>query len=219
MQLIVLSHGRHFKMNHLQEHLRKHKGLSKTGHEKFDRDGALFIPGFIDVSALEREPEGAGNLIQYRNGKVTNLGPDAVQTSGSLETYGHPSARESYFIAKKKIEETIGKRLNHTYYFDRFYYDGQELKRHADRPACQISVTIHIKSTDGNDWPFYIQSPDGRQLSYVLSPGDAVIYKGTECAHWREPLKTGYDDYYHQIFMHYVLQDGHYVEYSFDVFR
>jgi len=206
-------------MDIIQEQLRKAKGLSKTRNEAFDRDGALFIPGFIDVSAMEREPEGAGNLIKYVGGKFNSLGPDAVQTPGSLETYGHPSARDSYFLAKKKIEQAIGKRLNHTYYFDRFYYKGQDLAYHSDRPACEISVTIHIKSTDNNEWPFYIQSPDGRKLSYVLSPGDAVIYKGTECAHWREPLETGYDDYYHQIFMHYVLQDGHYPEYSFEMDR
>ena len=49
-----------------------------------------------------------------------------------------------------------------------------------------------------------------------LNPGDGVLYKGCERPHWREPMpgtfemmKIGAEQlYYHQIFFHYVLQDG-----------
>jgi len=40
-----------------------------------------------------------------------------------------------------------------------------------------------------------------------LSPGDGVIYKGTEIPHWRNEF-TG--DYYSQVFLHYVKADGKY---------
>jgi hypothetical protein len=31
--------------------------------------------------------------------------------------------------------------LHPTYFYDRFYFPGQQLKRHSDRPACEVSVS------------------------------------------------------------------------------
>ena len=55
-----------------------------------------------------------------------------------------------------KLEEAIGRKLYNTYYYDRFYYPGQELTRHADRDACEISVSVHVSTNlEGKDadWP------------------------------------------------------------------
>ena len=135
---------------------------------------------------------------------------------------------------RKKLEDIIGRKLYNTYYYDRYYFPGQPLTKHADRDACEISVSIHIStnlSEKEKDWPFRIKTPDtytdkkksnilvpGEERSVVLNPGDGLIYKGCERPHWRDPMpgtkskifkkkdKTEY--YYHQIFFHYVLQDG-----------
>ena len=40
-----------------------------------------------------------------------------------------------------------------TYSFTRLYEKGSILKRHKDRPSCQISTTVHL---GGNEWPIYI---------------------------------------------------------------
>jgi len=53
----------------------------------------------------------------------------------------------------------------------------------------------------------------------LLNDGDAVLYKGCERDHWREPLpsnnnlikrlmKKPDDTYHHQVFFHYVLANG-----------
>ena len=44
-----------------------------------------------------------------------------------------------------KLEKHIGRKLYNTYYYDRFYFPGQKLERHADRDACEISVTVHVE--------------------------------------------------------------------------
>ena len=62
-----------------------------------------------------------------------------------------------------------------------------------------------------------------------LEPGDGMIYKGCERPHWRDPMpgllessleraKGNLDPslYYHQIFFHYVLQDGIRAQYAWD---
>ena len=56
----------------------------------------------------------------------------------------------------------------------------------------------------------------GDVVGVRLNPGDGVLYKGCERPHWRdrmpgtfEMMKIGAEQlYYHQIFFHYVLQDG-----------
>ena len=121
-----------------------------------------------------------------------------------------------------------------TYYYDRVYYVGQELVKHMDRDVCEISLTFQIGSNSKKPWPIWVKTPDiydenrniikkGKEVPICLNDGDAVIYKGCERPHWREPLKSKYtllqrvagkilgkreDTYHHQVFFHYVLADG-----------
>jgi len=74
-----------------------------------------------------------------------------------------------------------------------------DLKKHRDRPSCEISVTVMLGS-DGTKWPIYM---DGTELN--LEPGDAGIYLGCEVEHWREEF-TG--DWHAQTFLHYVDKNG-----------
>ena len=123
--------------------------------------------------------------------------------------------------------------MYNTYYYDRYYFPGQELTKHADRDACEISVSVHISTNlEGKDakWIHSRLKPQISTLTrrrhkflslerrevLLLEPGDGLLYKGCERPHWRDPMpgknkkvfgkKIEY--YYHQIFFHYVLQDG-----------
>ena len=73
-------------------------------------------------------------------------------------------------------------------------------------------ATPKVKNT--NDKKTAVLVP-GEERSVILNPGDGLIYKGCERPHWRDVLPTPekVEDaptkyYYHQIFFHYVLQDG-----------
>ena len=137
-----------------------------------------------------------------------------------------------------KLEEIIGRKLYNTYYYDRFYYPGQELTRHADRDACEISVSIHVSTNlEGKDadWPFWIKTPDtytdkkkttvlvpGENRSLVLKPGDGLLYKGCERPHWRDAMpgvqkkknkklfgkKTSETELYYHQIFFHYVQDG-----------
>ena len=63
----------------------------------------------------------------------------------------------------------------------------------------------------------------------ILGEGDGVIYKGCERPHWRDRMPGTLEMslglaknpnmeqlYYHQIFFHYVLQDGIRTRHAFD---
>jgi len=119
--------------------------------------------------------------------------------NGDTFFYGDP-LMESLMISKLNLmQKETGLELLSTYAFWRMYTFNADLKKHTDRPSCEISVTVMIES-DGTPWPIYM---DGKEIN--LKPRDAVIYLGCELEHWREEF-TG--DWHAQTFLHYVDKNG-----------
>lgn len=137
------------------------------------------------------------------------------QVPGSISVYNHPSYEVLHRIVKQHLEKEYKVRLYPTYYFERIYTNGQELSPHVDRPACEWSVSLHISSDIDKPWPIYFEHRSGIE-QYSSVPGDAVLYNGTKIKHWREPLHCEPNQYYHQLFLHYVNADGQYCQHAFD---
>lgn len=226
---------------------KKNSNTTKTNNAFFEENGYLIIRNIYDPQKLKCQVPKERGTIEYW-GKTTNekkIYPEERQVPGSLARYSHPEYREIHSEIRTILETELGKKLYNTYFYDRFYFPGQELQKHVDRPACEISITIHI-GTDLKgkkaDWPIWIKTPDlyaddlkkiittpGAEKSVILNPGDGLVYKGCERPHWREKMpdcgwfkkliyKTK-DPYYHQIFFHYVLQDGQRAHCAFDATR
>jgi hypothetical protein len=99
-----------------------------------------------------------------------------------------------------------------TYAYFRVYKRGDVLRRHTDRPACEISVTLCLGYDADGPWPIWIEGPCGI-ASVALEPGDALLYRGIECPHWRE---TFAGESAAQVFLHYVEQHGPHRDHRFD---
>ena len=199
-----------------------------TNHSSFEENGYLFVPGMIvdPENLFCPVPEERGQYNYIRKDKVVHI-PEEEQVNGSLSRYNFPQYKELHFLLKKKVEKVLEMDLHPTYYFDRFYFTGQELKRHSDRPACEVSVTLQVSTNRKDPWSIWFEKPDGTESFVNMKNGDAVIYKGCEREHWREPLQSRYNKlqrifkkkdntYHHQIFLHYVNANGPYVSYAFD---
>jgi len=105
-----------------------------------------------------------------------------------------------------------------TYSYARVYEKGSILKRHKDRPSCEISTTLNL---GGDSWPIFIDptgsnnvidwdknimKPDApKGIKVDLEPGDMLIYSGFELEHWREEF-TG--NICAQVFLHYNHVNG-----------
>ena len=206
-----------------------------TNNQEFDKNGYLVVRDLWDPKELYHPvPEVRGQL-NYWGKKLDQFIHDPVehQVEGSTARYWHPQYRTIHSGIRIKLEKLLCRKLYNTYYYDRFYFEGQELSPHVDRDACEISVTVHASTNLNEDWPIWIKTPDtytdhtkkeilelGKNHSTILSPGDGMIYKGCERPHWRNAMPTEYERtwygmkkekkgiYYHQIFFHYVLQDG-----------
>ena len=223
----------------LQE--RKNTGTSWTNHHSFEKNGYFVIKNLCDPKKLYHELPKERGTLKWFGKKLSNYKNFGVeqQVEGSLSRYLHPQYSKIHSEVRLILEKFIGRKLYNTYYYDRFYFPGQELTRHLDRPACEISVSVHISSNIKQDWAFYIKTPDGykdstkkevlyygKEESIILKPGDGVVYKGCERPHWRNRMPGFLDTklyknkldklYYHQIFFHYVLQDGYRTNFAYD---
>jgi hypothetical protein len=225
---------------------RLNTGTAWTRNEQFEKDGYLVVKNLWDPKDLYRPvPEERGQ-VDYWGKELHQFTHHELemQVEGSLACYWHPQYRQIHTGIRLKLEKELGRKLYNTYYYDRFYFTGQELTRHADRDACEISVTVHISSNLKDPWSIWIKTPDtysdknrtsiiesGKNVSVNLNAGDGMVYKGCERPHWRNPMpdeykKTWYgrrikrkDLYYHQVFFHYVLSYGQRAHCAFDSSR
>ena len=117
-----------------------------------------------------------------------------------------------------KMQQETGLQLVPTYSYARTYKKGDELRRHKDRPSCEISTTINL---GGNPWPIFLDptgsdniideyknihkpnAPTGTRVD--LEIGDMLVYSGCDLEHWREPFEG---DVCGQVFLHYNNLDG-----------
>ena len=219
----------------------QNRGTSWTRNEFFDTNGYLIIKNLCDPEKLfDSVPKERGIFNWRGSDKLDKFTYEEIETqvNGSVARYWHPQYRKIHSEIRLILEQAIGRKLYNTYYYDRFYFPGQPLIKHTDRPSCEISVTIHIGTNIKESWPIWIKTPDtfedstmktliasGENRSVHLEAGDGMVYKGCERPHWRDPMpgllesKINKDEslYYHQIFFHYVLQDGIRAHYAWDM--
>ena len=113
---------------------------------------------------------------------------------------------------RPQVEAATGRRLFPTYSYLRLYQTGNALRPHLDRPACEISLSLNIGQDPPVPWPLWLRGASGPR-AVELQAGDAVLYRGVELEHWREPYKGVHAA---QLFLHYVDQDGPHAEWKFD---
>ena len=116
------------------------------------------------------------------------------------------------------MKAKTGMDLVPTYSYTRLYEKGNILRRHKDRPSCEISTTLHL---GGDKWPIFLD-PSGAdfvidEFKQTIKPGapkgvrvdlkvgDMLIYSGCELEHWREPFQGNVCS---QVFLHYNHANG-----------
>jgi len=151
-----------------------------------------------------------------------------------LGNFNDPQVPNSYAKYADRLMETLlvktidvmqkktGLKLVPTYSYTRLYRTGNILKRHKDRPSCEISTTLCL---GGDHWPIYLDptgsnnvideyknihkpgAPKGVEVN--LKPGDMLIYSGCDLEHWREPFEGKLCG---QVFLHYNHADGRFAK-------
>ena len=160
------------------------------------------------------------NNITYDNGSLGTWTDKQVPN-----TYSHYADMVMETLLMKvlpKMQQETGLQLIPTYSYARIYKRGDILRRHKDRPSCEISTTLNL---GGNPWPIFIDgtgadnvideyknivkpgAPEGTKV--LLDVGDMLVYSGCELEHWREPFDG---DICGQVFLHYNHVNGPFAE-------
>lgn len=121
--------------------------------------------------------------------------------------YNDPLMNALLYTKLSKVELESNLKLFPTYSYWRYYIFGGMLKKHSDRPSCEISISSCIKKYD--NWPIFIEG-----TSFELEEGDAVLYAGCEQKHWRPGIYKG--EGMAQVFLHYVNQNGPFTHHAYD---
>jgi len=135
------------------------------------------------------------NIISKHNPLVGNW--EDKQVPNAYAKYGDWVMETLLQYVRPIMKEKTKLDLIPTYSYARIYKKGNILKKHKDRPSCEISTTLNL---GGDHWSIYLEN-----TKIDLNPGDMLIYAGCELEHWREPF-TG--DFCVQVFLHYNHVNG-----------
>ena len=158
-----------------------------------------------------------------KNQKVNPYNPfigtrEDRQVPGAYAKYGDWVMETLLMYMIPIMKAKTGLELIPTYTYTRLYEKGQILKRHKDRPSCEISTTLHL---GGDPWPIFLDPSGGnfvideyknihkpnapKGVRVDLKIGDMLIYAGCELEHWREPFQGNVCS---QVFLHYNHANG-----------
>ena len=162
-----------------------------------------------------------------KNNKLNAYNPfigrrDDQQVPGAYSKYADWVMETLLVYMIPIMNAKTGLELVPTYSYTRLYEKGNILRRHKDRPSCEISTTLHL---GGDEWPIFLDpsgqtfvideykqihkpgAPKGVKVN--LKIGDMLIYSGCELEHWREPFEGNICS---QVFLHYNHAKGPYAK-------
>ena len=217
------------QQNRAREQFKGNPGLNTSvvhpAAKFFEEHGWVKIDRFIDKNMANLlyhhvQLEAARLNWFEENGIETNEDIEGTfsdtQAPGDFSKYGDPIFDTLLSLSLEQMETLTAKELVPTYSYHRLYTTGTELKRHKDRPSCEISTTLclgyDVSNVDKNvypnwNWPMGFKEKNGKEIFIKMEPGDMIIYRGCELEHWREPF---WGKNHAQVFLHYNEKGGQY---------
>jgi hypothetical protein len=163
-----------------------------------EQNNYLYVPNFLTTQEADELTQAF--FIAERDGKLF-ADPNCPKSPAA---YNLLSCVKTLVKKTQYVSELCGEDVLPTYTYGRIYKHGEALRRHQDRDACEISLTVNLQK-DETDWPIWIQKPNGEEVSFNLNPGDAMMYLGCTADHWREAYQGNMQT---QVFFHYVRANG-----------
>lgn len=203
----------------------------ETKAKAYQENGCALLPSLMS-------PEVAANFTHELQKVVKAVGAPLlaaprVGEKPAYEIYGYkwwPMA-SYHFGLTPMMEALTGENLKPTYSFFRSYQQGDICRIHADRAACEHSLSLTLAYSDDAPWALSVegaalpgdrffkagQAVDYGENDYIdfpMEPGDAVLYKGIEHRHGR--LAPNPNRWSAHMFLHWVSADGPYAAERYD---
>lgn len=179
--------------------------MTNNTKEYFDNNGYVVLSGALSKKECD-------DLVQYMF-KLYEKGElvKDEQCPLSDSVYGDPIFDELLVRFAEPLGKQLGRKLLPTYTYCRIYRKGEILKKHKDRPACEISATMTLGYDAKNVWVIFFD--EEKEISIQLEVGEMAAYKGCDVLHWRPAFKG---EWQVQVFFHYVDANGPYAAHAKD---
>ena len=173
--------------------------------EYFDKNGYVVLQNAIPKERAEYLTKYMFDMVEQQ--KTEN--DDQCPLSDGI--YSPPELDRLLEELTTGISQAVGRRLLPTYTYARVYRPGEVLKKHKDRPSCEVSATLTLGYDAKKVWPILFD--EEKEISVNLEVGELAVYQGCDVVHWRNEFKG---KWHVQVFLHYVDADGPYADCIFD---
>ena len=141
--------------------------MSEFVVEQFNNNGYVHLPEFLDLDNCKELTEALNKHVRDGLSHKDEQSPlsEAIYASETFDSLLEQLL--PYF------EQACGKKLFPTYSYARLYAEGDDLKPHTDRPACEISATLTV-GFDSNPWSIYMadRTSDQTGEKYISSSNE-----------------------------------------------
>ncbi|MGB0906536.1 MAG: hypothetical protein ACPGVT_03500 [Maricaulaceae bacterium] len=204
---------------------------TRTQALEYKSKGRTLLPKLMSPIVAANMTGGIQKVIKQIGTPL--LAAPRVGEKPAYEIYGYkwwPMA--TYHFGLTPLMETlIGVPLTPTYAFFRSYQLGDICRIHADRAACEHSLSLTLGYADDAPWALSVENTPlseeqyfkaGQEADYgsnsytdfPMQAGDAVLYKGIEHRHGR--LAPNPNRWSAHMFLHWISTDGPYTSESYD---
>lgn len=115
------------------------------------------------------------------------------------EVHSHAIFKALHFHMIDRANEIFREAVKPSYCFVAMYDDERSIcPLHTDRPQCKFTIDVCLDH--GEPWELFVNDQP-----YVLNPGDAVCYSGTDHPHYRNKIKPG--NFCDLAFFHFVPEN------------
>jgi len=148
----------------------------------------------------------------------------------ALEIYGGSYLPLQFFLLglTPLASSITGRDLLPTYNYFRLYRQGDVCRVHADRHACEHSMSLTLAYSDGEPWDLQVgrnSNPEPTRdvaddfggeafASLIMRPGDAVLYQGVGHRHGRTAPNP--NRWSAHLFLHWIDREGPHRDQAFD---
>ena len=173
---------------------------------RFQRHGYAIVRDLLHPVLL-------GALRRYYRGLVAGgrLPRGDDQVAERYRLHSEPVAMFFHPQLATLLGRVAGEPVRPSYLYFASYPAGSALPRHVDRLQCEFSISLLVDYSPEPDgpsgWPLFLEHPDlpGGVVAADLGIGDAILYRGRELLHYRDPLPDGHQS--SSLFFHYVRED------------
>jgi len=171
---------------------------------------AILIPGFFEKRLL--------TLLQFQVNLLKESGISLdTEKFHRKQFHNHPLFVALHNQMAEEASLIFGEELKPSYSFLSMYLRGMgDCPIHTDRPPCYRTIDVCINQE--KPWPLYVNEkmawdPEAVEeikrtsREFMLLPGDAVLYSGTDHPHFRKPMKDIHgqeNNFVDMAFFHFV---------------